>query len=177
MKIKLIVLFIGLIITSLSVNAQRCKFIVDDKDPITDDILRTIKTRITGPIAGVTPYYYFYYIRTGSNYVFRVEIADYGKFNHTIPAKSELIIRLEDGELIRIYAVGEANPTPITDWGEELTSYDVSYEISEEDISKISKAGITFIRGTDFKNTFSDQRIPSPITLQSKNNAICVVED
>ncbi len=177
MNLKSIAIFAVLLIGSSSLSAQKCKFIVDDKDPITDDIIRTIKTRITGPISGVTPYYYFYYHRVGKKYTFRVEIADYGEFKHVIPEKSELIIRLEDGELIRINSIQPANPTAIKDFGQELTAYEIFYEIPEADMEKISKAGITFIRGTDFKNTFSDQRIPTPITKQSKQNAICVFED
>lgn len=176
MNRKLLVLFLTLMIGA-GVSAQRCKFIVDDKDPITDDIIRTIKTRITGPISGITPYYYFYYNRVGSKYVFKVEIADYGAFTHSIPEQSELIIRLADGELIRINAMSEALPIAIKDFGQELTSYEVDYDISETDMAKITKAGITFIRGTDFKNTFSDQKIPTPITKQSMENAKCVFND
>ncbi len=177
MNLKLVVFFALLIVSTAELMAQRCKFEVDDKDPITDDIIRTIKTRITGPITGVTPYYYFYYQRVGKKYTFRVEIADYGEFKHTIPEKSELIIRLEDGELIRINSVQPAHPTAIEDFGKELTSYEIFYDIPEADMAKIAKAGITFIRGTDFKNTFSDQRIPKPITIQSKENASCVYND
>ncbi len=177
MNLKLVSFFALFLVGTSTVTAQRCKFLVDDKDPITDDIIRTIKTRITGPISGITPYYYFYYSRVGKNYTFKVEIADYGVFKHTIPEQSELIIRLEDGELIRINAIKEALPVRIKDFGEELTSYEIDYEISEEDMGKIAKSGITFMRGTDFKNSFSDQRIPTPITKQSKENAICVYND
>ena len=166
-----------LLCSGICVSAQKCKFLVDDKDPITDDILRTIKTRITGPITGVTPYYYFYYKRVGSKYTFKVEVADYGVFKHTIPVQSELIIRLSDGELIRINSTKEAFPNPIKDFGQELTAYEIDYEMSEADMEKITKAGITFIRATDFQNTFSDQKIPTPITKQSKDNAICVFND
>ncbi len=177
MNLKLVAFFTVFLVGMSELSAQRCKFLVDDKDPITDDIIRTIKTRITGPITGVTPYYYFYYQRVGKKYTFRVEIADYGEFKHTIPEKSELIIRLEDGELIRINAIQAAYPTPIKDFGKELTAYEIFYEIPEADMGKIANAGITFIRGTDFKNTFSDQRIPTPITKQSKENAMCVFND
>lgn len=177
MNVKLLAVFAVLMMGALGAQAQRCKFEVDDKDPITDDIIRTIKTRITGPIAGVTPYYYFYFQRVGKKYTFRVEIADYGEFKHSIPENSELIIRLEDGELIRINSVQPAHPTPIKDYGQELTAYEVFYDLPEEDMAKIAKAGITFIRGTDFKNTFSDQRIPKPITIQSRENASCVYVD
>lgn len=176
MNMRLLIFFLVLSVGT-GAMAQRCKFIVNDKDPITDDIIRTIKTRITGPISGISPYYYFYYSRVGSKYTFKVEIADYGVFTHNIPEKSELIIRLSDGELIRINSIGEASPTSIKDFGQELTGYEVDYELPAEDMAKISKAGITFIRGTDFKNTFSDQKIPTPITKQSKENAMCVFND
>lgn len=177
MNLKLVAIAALLSVTSYSAHSQKCKFIVDDIDPITDDIIRTIKTRITGPIAGVTPYYYFYYKRVGKNYTFRVEIADYGVFKHTIEKGSELIIRLKDGELIRINANEDALPKPIKDFGQELTAYEIEYALPEADMEKITKAGITFIRGTDFKNTFSDQRFPNPVTQLSQDNANCVFND
>lgn len=166
----LVLLFLG----GLHVNAQRCKYLVDEKDPITDDVIRTIKNRITGPITGVSPYYYFYYIRNGSSHTFKVEVADYGKLTHSIPEKSELIIRLEDGALIRVFASKEAKPQPIKEYGEELTAFEIAYEISEEDMKKIEQSGIIFIRALDFKNSFSDQKVPKPVTEQSQFNAACI---
>ncbi|MEP5613515.1 MAG: hypothetical protein ABJP45_14785 [Cyclobacteriaceae bacterium] len=176
MNLRSLIFFLVVLI-GVAANAQRCKFIVDEQDPITDDFIRTIKTRITGPISGVTPYYYFYYSRVGSTYTFKVEVADYGVFTHSIPAKSELIIRLSDGALIRINSLNEALPKPIKDYGQELTAYEIEYALPEEEMAKITKAGITFIRATDFKNTFSDQKIPTPITTQSMENAVCVFND
>ena len=53
---------------------------VNDKDPLTDDIIRTVKTRLTGP----TPFYYFSYIRNGADYKFEVEVGDYGELDTII---------------------------------------------------------------------------------------------
>ena len=168
----IIILFLG-----FRSQAQLCKFIVDEKDPITDDVIRTIRNRITGPIAGVSPYYYFYYVRNGSSFKIKVEVADYGELTHPIPEKSELIMRLADGSIIRIFSVASANPKEIKDFGQALTSYEIEYEISEEDIRKLVDSGVIFIRATDFKNSFSDQKIPKAVTDISKQNAICLFKE
>lgn len=173
MSFRHLLVFFFLCIATFA-SAQRCKYLVDEKDPITDDIIRTVKNRITGPISGLTPYYYFYYIRSGSDYKIRVEIADYGAQTHSIPKGSELIIRLEDGGLIRINSIEEAQPKELKEVTEVLTGYDVLYQIAEEDMKKIVNSGIVFIRGLDFKNSFSDQKIPTPITKSSKFNAGCI---
>ncbi|MEQ9403723.1 MAG: hypothetical protein RIM99_09075 [Cyclobacteriaceae bacterium] len=177
MRYRILALFTLLLIGLQDVAAQRCKYLVDEKDPITDDIIRTIKNRITGPISGISPYYYFYYVRSGSNHTFKVEVADYGESTAVIPEKSEMIIRLEDGGLIRIYSKNKAQPEQIKELSEVLTSYTIEYDIPEEEMKKITASGIVFIRATDFNNSFSDQKIPRPVTIQSRNNAKCIFRE
>lgn len=173
MKRSLIAAFCFLFFVG-SVSAQRCKYEVNQEDGITGDVIRTVKNRITGPIAGVSPYYYFYYVRSGSDFKFRVEVADFGEFSHSIPEGSELAMRLSDGEVIRMTSTKVSEPTEIKEYSTVLTGYDIEYQTTEEDMRKITKAGIAFIRATDFKNSFSDQKIPPAVTEQSKFNANCI---
>lgn len=177
MNAKTLVLSAVLVFGYLVSTAQRCKFEVDDKDPITDDIIRTIKNRITGPISGITQYYYFYYKRSGSNFKIRVEVADYGELKHSIPEKSELIMRTGGGDIIRIYSIAEVFPKTIKDITQVLTVYEVEYEIPEEEMKKIADSGVVFIRGVDFKNAFSDQKIPRAVVEQSQINAACLFRE
>ncbi len=167
-------LMIIFLLAGSAASAQLCKYIVDDTDPLTDEVIRTIKTRITGPLAGVDPYYYIFFKRYGSKHKIRIEIADYGELTHSIPKESELILRAGDGSIIRIYALEEAQPEKIVDISTVLTAYNVEYEIPEADMQKIANSGLVFIRGEDFKNSFSDQRIPSAVTRISKENAECI---
>lgn len=174
MNWKLIISGVLLLIVGFTGYGQRCKYIVDEVDPLTDDIIRTIKNRITGPITGISPYYYFYYMRSGSNHKIKVEVADFGEQSHAIPKGSELIIRIADGTIIRMNSLEEAKPKLIKEFSTSMTAYEVEYEIPEEEMKKIVNHGITFIRGVDFKNSFSDQKIPKPVTEQSRLNAECM---
>lgn len=159
-----------LLIASLGTSAQICKYELNEKDPITDDIIRTVRTRLTGP----TPFYYFSYLRNGSDYKFMVEVGDYGVLDTIIPKDSELIMRAGNGDVIRMSAIEAAAPEIIQDYGSKITRYQVTYQMTESDMKAIAESGIVFIRIADMKNTFSDQEIPEAVIQISKANAECI---
>lgn len=169
MKFKSLIVFC-LLLVSLFSNAQICKYVVNEKDPLTDDIIRTVRTRLTGP----TPYYYFSYIRNGDDYKFKVEVGDYGELDTIIPKDSELIMRAGNGEVIRMNAIESAAPEIITDFGSKITQYEITYQMTEENMKDFEESGIVFIRIKDMKNTFSDQEIPEAVVQISKENAECI---
>ncbi|MEO9870811.1 hypothetical protein [Ekhidna sp.] len=169
MRLKLILLF-ALFVMGLGSTAQICKYVVNEKDPITDDIIRTVKTRLTGP----TPYYYFSYIRNGSDFKFQVEVGDYGELDTVIPKGSELVMRAGNGEVIRMNAIESSSPEIIKDFGSKITRYDITYQMSEQNMKDITESGIVFIRIKDMKNTFSDQKIPEAVVQISIDNAECI---
>ena len=163
-------LIVVLILISLASNAQICKYIVNEKDPITDDIIRTVKTRLTGP----TPSYYFSYIRNGSDYKFNVEVGDYGELDTVIPEGSELIMRAGNGAVIRMKSIASATPEIIKDFGSRISKYDITFQMTEQDMLDIRESGIVFIRIKAMKNTFSDQEVPDAVVEISKANAECI---
>ena len=170
MKLQSILLISLLTIIGFNTNAQICKYVVNEQDPITDDIIRTVKTRLTGP----SPYYYFSYIRNGSDYKFKVEVGDYGELNITIPKGSELVMRAGNGEVILMQSVESATPEVIDDFGKKITRYDITFQMTEQDMRHILESGIVFIRIKEMKNTFSDQQIPDAVVQISKDNAECI---
>ena len=149
---------------------QICKYEINDKDPLTDDIIRTVRTRITAP----RPFYYFSYIRNGNDYKFKVEVGDFGELSHTIPRGSELIMRAGNGEVIRMQAVESASPGIIKEFSDVITKYEITYQTDEAAMRAIAESGILFIRISDLKNSFSDQTIPEAVVQISKENAECI---
>ncbi|MEO9485587.1 MAG: hypothetical protein ABJG47_19155 [Ekhidna sp.] len=143
---------------------------MNEKDPITDDIIRTVKTRLTGP----TPFYYFSYVRNGSDFKFNVEVGDYGELATVIPQGSELVMRAGNGSVIRMQSVEEATSQIIDDFGSKITSYNITFQMTEQDMRAIAESGIVFIRIKAMKNTFSDQQIPIAVVEISKANAECI---
>lgn len=170
MKTRSIITLALLAFIAVNSHAQICKYVVNEKDPITDDIIRTVKTRITGP----TPYYYFSYIRNGSDYKFNVEVGDYGELDTVIPQGSELVMRAGNGAVIRMQSIESASPKIIDDYGEKITQYDITFQMTEQDMQNIRESGIVFIRIKEMKNTFSDQQIPTAVIEISKANAECI---
>ena len=169
MKMRYLFTF-SLMSIGLFSNAQICKYVVNEQDPLTDDIIRTVRTRLTGP----TPYYYFSYIRNGSDYKFNVEVGDYGELDSPIPKDSELIMRAGNGEVIRMKAIESSTPELIDDFGSKITRYDITYQMTEQNMKDIAESGIVFIRIQDMKNTFSDQEIPAAVVQISKENGECI---
>lgn len=163
-------LIVGLVLLSFVSSAQICKYIVNKKDPLTDDIIRTVRTRITGP----TPFYYFQYIRNGSDFKFSVEVGDYGELNTVIPEGSELVMRAGNGAVIRMKSIEASSPVVINDFGSKITRYDITFQMTEQDMKDITESGIVFVRIKAMKNTFSDQEIPTAVVEISKANAECI---
>lgn len=169
MKVKTI-LIICFVLFGYTSSAQICKYVVNEKDPITDDIIRTVRTRLTGP----TPFYYFSYIRNGSDFKFNVEVGDYGELETVIPKGSELIMRAGNGAVIRMQAIEKSVPEVTSDFGSKISKYDITFQMTEQDMKDITESGIVFIRIKDMKNTFSDQEVPDAVVEISKANAECI---
>ncbi len=167
---KHLFLLVGVLIISISSHAQICKYVVNEKDPITDDIIRTVRTRLTGP----TPFYYFSYIRNGGDFKFNVEVGDYGELSAVIPKDSELVMRVGNGAVIRMKSLEPSVPETIKDFGTIITRYDITFQMTEEDMKNITESGIVFIRIKAMKNTFSDQEVPKAVVEISKENAECI---
>ena len=169
MKLKLLLVFLLALQFSV-IQAQNCKYLVNDQDPLTDDVIRTIRTRLTAP----TPYYYFTYIRHGGDFKFKIEVADYGELINEIPSGSELILRAGNGEIFKMKAVDKAIPMAVKDFGSVLTRYEILYQTSEEAMRAIETSGIKFIRISDLQNSFRDQEFPPAVMEIAKANAICL---
>lgn len=167
MRVLLVILFTS---TLVFAEAQICKYIVNEKDPLTDDVIRTIRTRLTAP----TPFYYFTYIRNGSDYKFKVEIGDFGNQTNKIPQGSELILRAGNGDIFKMQAIEEAVPETTKEYSTVLTKYEITYQTSEEAMRAIEASGIMFIRISDLQNSFKDQQIPEAVIEISKANAVCL---
>lgn len=163
-------LIVSLIFFGLASSAQICKYVVNEKDPITDDVIRTVRTRLTGP----TPYYYFSYIRNGSDYKFNVEVGDYGELDAVIPKGSELVMRAGNGAVMRMQSIESSTPQIITDFGSKISRYDITFQMTEQNMKDITESGIVFIRIKEMKNTFSDQEIPGAVVQISKDKAECI---
>ncbi|MEP1033351.1 hypothetical protein [Ekhidna sp.] len=163
-------LIVGLIFLGFAANAQICKYIVNEKDPITDDIIRTVRTRLTGP----TPFYFFSYIRNGSDFKFNVEVGDYGELDTVIPKGSELVMRAGNGAVLKMQSIERSVPEIINDFGTKISRYDITFQMTEQDMKDITESGIVFIRIMEMKNTFSDQVVPEAVVEISKANAECI---
>ncbi|WP_424961275.1 hypothetical protein [Ekhidna sp.] len=161
---------ISLIFVSFYGHGQICKYVVNDKDPLTDDIIRTVKTRLTGP----TPFYYIYYIRNGSDYKFSVEVGDYGELTDAIPKGSELAMRTGSGAVVRMSSLAESKPEIIDDFGSKITKYEIAFQMTEQTMKDIAETGIVFIRIKAMNNSFSDLEIPTGVVEISQQKAECI---
>ncbi|MEM9896111.1 MAG: hypothetical protein AAF789_07050 [Bacteroidota bacterium] len=159
-----------LILLSNGAYGQICDYEVNETDPLTDDIIRTIKTRLTAP----TPYYYFYYIRNGSDYKFRVEVGDYGEPEGRISEDSELIMRTGDDAIYKMPVVEEVAPQRKKEFATVINTYDITFQMTEEAMKSIAASGIKFIRIAEMQNSFSDQVFPDAVVEISKEHGECI---
>lgn len=167
-------LFIFFLLFQISITkAQICKYIVNEKDPLTDDVIRTVRTRLTAP----TPFYYFTYIRNGKDYQFKIEVGDYGELENIIPKGSELILRAGNGTIYKMQAIEQSAPEKVKDFSTILTKYVITYQTNEETMRAIADSGIRFIRIANLESSFKDQEFPEAVVGISRENAICIFKE
>jgi nicotinate-nucleotide pyrophosphorylase len=152
---------------------QICKYEVNEVDPLTDEVIRTVNHRITGPL----PYYIIDYKRYGSAFQLDISVGDFGELTDVIEKGSEIIFRTGSGDIFKSETKETINPSSKENYGDIITSYELSYEITEEAMKKIAETGITFIRISDLKNTFGDLKFPDVATDISIEKASCLFKE
>lgn len=84
--------------------------------------------------------------RRGDDFRVEVEVALAGEQNYSVEKGEEVLLKLSDGTLLTLKAADEANPVSYVQGYQVATNYAISYNISEEEMTKISKEGITVVR-------------------------------
>ncbi|MCI5054524.1 MAG: hypothetical protein MRY83_00305 [Flavobacteriales bacterium] len=145
---KRIIILVGIILISIGVQAQDCKSIKVETDKITGESIRGAKFDFN---SNVSLYY-------ANSLQFRVAdgkpslIVEYNLRNNVeaaVQLDDKILIKPEDGEAVELTPLKTVEPVSriiSTSTGLIMTSYEIEYAITMDDLSKIGSSPIRFIR-------------------------------
>ena len=136
-KTILVVLVIG--IFSLQMNAQKCKYDFDEKDPMTEERVRRNSYKLKA-------YLRLGLYRRGDDYRVEINFNYSGERNDIVEKGNELLLKLSDGTLLKLPSTEDVTPITNLVGNYIVTTYAVSYKINEEEMRKIAKSGIAVTR-------------------------------
>jgi len=156
--------------------SQKCYYDYIEKDQITGEMIKgnTIGFGCfigCGWIIGLNKH--------GNRYFVDMHIKLSGSVRDVITPKNSIIFKLENGEIITIYANEEYVPssslTPNWGWGQDIVSwFNARYYISEEDIQKIASSRLTYIRASVGTDTY-DESLSKRKGKVFQKNAKCIL--
>jgi hypothetical protein len=150
MKIcKSIIVWICFILFGNNIVAQNCKFEIDQKDAFTGKEFKETKTAHCENWA-----HRFSFVKEDTSYFIVYSFATRGRVLNMVSKGQEFLLKLENGEVIKFYALEEVTPTlqqTGTGTAPIITSYwRTKCPISKEQLVSISKSNPSAVKTLDF---------------------------
>ena len=133
--------------TLLPVQAQKCKYITNEKDPITGDLIRKTRQVSTNSLD-------IHFYRKNDEFKILLGYNVNGKYDIIVSQGSNVFIKLEDGSIIKLESLSDAIPAynPTMRW----TYFELSCNISREGIEMINSGKVNFFRIVESENSNRD---------------------
>ena len=139
MKLKTTILLLIITVCSIKMNAQNCKYDFDKEDPMTNERVRRNSYKLK-------PFFTLSMYRKANENRIEVNVALAGEQNYRVEKEDKIFIKLGDDSLLTLTTADVANPVSYVQGYQVATNYAISYNISKEDVEKISKSGIAVTR-------------------------------
>ena len=154
-----------LIISTGAVYGQKCKYKVNQEDPMTG-----VKKLMTEFIIDNCR---FNMLRSGDKFEFKATYYLDNERNVIIPKGRELSLRLSDGTLIKLLSSKDAPPVSKAVGGSVSTHYIVMYNVDKATMEKIKEQGIVAV-STQLDSEWV-RKVKEKQTEKSKNAARCLL--
>ena len=151
-------------------QAQKCKFNFDKKDPISGDRVRRNSYKLKKQAFTVSFY------RKKDEFKLELNMVFAGARNFSVTTSDQLILKMENGEMITVYPSKEFAPTSQATGSGVYSFYAISYNASREQFQQISKSGIVHVRSNMGGETY-DVEVKGKMTEKMKLGASCMLKD
>ena len=126
-------------LASMQLSAQKCKFDYEKEDPLTG-------AQTKGNTFTVKVYWKIGFNKVGDKYTISMWLRMNGQVRDIITPENNIVFKLENGEIITVFAndsyVGRSQATQ----NGVLTVYDAIFAVSEDDIKKLAASPLTYVR-------------------------------
>ena len=161
-----------LLFMSAGAYAQNCKLVKEKKDAFSDKSEKTAQV-VTGKVSlmGGIKWLWEFHQADGATSI-KLSIAMMGEFNQPFEQGTRLLLKLENGKVLTLTTVNNANPvTQALNGGSGtinvFTTYMLSFKPAKEDLTALSQSTIT-----DLKVDIPDRTIVSPKVVKKQMEQI-----
>jgi hypothetical protein len=137
-------LFIGVVLSacimlSNTMEAQKCKYDFDEKDPMSDVRIRRIEVKLKS-------YFIVSYYRSGDDFRVELNVRFVGERNFAVKVGNELQLKLSNGEILSFKAAQDATPLSYVGGTQVMTNYAITHYCSREQMEALAEHGFSVAR-------------------------------
>ena len=137
----LVILMLGSLLNVYSQKEPKklkCKYDVEKKDEFTGADYKSVKIRMTVKQNLTLMMYNFEFFKNGTDYTLQVNYPLMGNIRDIIPKGEEMLIKLANGEMLKLYVAAETVPAVQISGESIYTTYMIKFPIAVDDITKMS---------------------------------------
>lgn len=164
---------LGFLVAFLAVismtQAQKCKYDYQKTDEITGKALKGISTELDGD-------WKLTLHKEDESYCLELRFEKMaGQLTEELAKGSPLVLKLENGELINLVSKEKVTPRAEVAGFVVVIVYYIKYDISAEDVKKMSEQALTFGR-IEVQNTTFDISVKKKPATKFKQAAVCILQ-
>jgi len=171
---KLIFIFLSLLFSGAyhtEASAQKCKYKVDEVDPMSEERIRRSKMTMDGRDFVVNFY------RKGDEFSVEMEVALIGERNFVMPKGTELKLKLGNDEIEEFTAVEKATPLSYVAGTQVATNYSASFSCSRAQMEALAEHGFKVVSIKLGDESLTRLVGKEKKIQQTKHNASCILEN
>jgi len=154
----------------MNASAQKCKFVTDEVDPMTEERVRRTKMTLEGRDFVVN------YYRKANEFRVEMAVALIGERNFVVEEGTALNLKLGNGNIETFLAVGRATPVSYVAGTQVATNYTASFSCSEAQMSLLAEHGFS-VASIELGDETVTRVVKSKKATETKENARCMLGD
>ncbi len=171
-KISTVVFSFFLLAVSVQeVAAQKCKYKVDETDPMSEERIRKSKMTMSGRDFVVNFY------RKADEFRIEMEVALIGERNFVMPKGTEINLKLGNGDIEKYPAAQEATPLSYVTGDQVATNFSATFYCTREQMQKLATHGFSVVSIKLGDETLTREVGNSKKVEKTKQNANCILSD
>ena len=172
MKHLLSILFFAGVCTlgAIESQAQNCKYLLDETDPMTEERVRRMKMTLEGRDFVVN------YYRKGDAFRVEMEVALIGERNFIVEEGTVLNLKLGNGDIESFAAAQRATPVSYVAGTQVATNYSATFHCTEAQMTRLTEHGFS-VASIQLGDETLTRIVKPKKASQTQENASCILND
>ena len=162
--------FAVLALGALDMSAQKCKYTLDETDPMTDARVRRTKMTLEGRDFVVN------YYRKGDEFRVEMAVALIGERNFVVSEGTELSLKLSNGDIEVFKAAQRATPVSYVAGTQVATNYNATFYCTEAQMALLAEHGFG-VASIQLGDETVTRVVKEKKASKTKENAACILGD